>query len=376
MSLQEYNPNDISVYIHIPFCIKIRRGENTLLVDSTREIRNDYLEALERELMSAGDILANRRIVSIHIGGGIATTVSPDRLARMMIRFKRAYSIAPRAEISITAAPQTLVTPCLSSLNMFNINRISMVAYSPVDSLLETIDASHRLSDIETGSAMLVKFGFQDIDTLLLYGIPGQTLTTLRNTLLAFSSVKGFHHITLKPYELSNQSGVRREERDEQYRHAVEVLKSRGLIQYTTDSFATKTNQNQNLLQELLGVERIGFGLGARSFVDGYIYQNTINFYDYLKNSGNFSELITNVTKLRKKDKIKRFIAHRLQLVDGFSEEEFTQTFNNPPEKLIPQILAKLEKQELIESTERRIKPTFAGLMHSDEMITSVLEEE
>ena len=147
-----------------------------MLVPSTRETRNAYLEALDREMMSAGDILEGRRIANICIGGGIATMVSPDRLARLILKFKRTYNVAPGAELSVTAAPQTLVSPCLSGLNMCSVNRIGLIALTPIDELLETIDAPHRLTDIEDGTAMLVKFGYPNIDAVLMYGIPGQLL--------------------------------------------------------------------------------------------------------------------------------------------------------------------------------------------------------
>lgn len=371
--MKEIEKKDISVYIHIPFSIKIRRGDNTLLVDSTRETRNMYLDALEREMLSAEDVLEGRRIVSIFMGGGIATSVSPDKLARIMVKFKKMYNIAPRAEISITAAPQTLVTPCLSSLNMFNINRISLIAFSPVDSLLNAIDAPHRLVDIENGSAMLVKFGYRDIDANLMYGIPGQTLTTIRNTVKAFTSVKGFQHITLKSYELSDQCGVTIKEREDQYRHAVEILAERNLEQYTSDSFAFTGKQSLFTLNELMGVERIGFGLGAKSYIDDYCYQNTTDFNRYLQYSEDFSRLITGVTQLKALDQKKRYIALRLQLVQGFREAEYKEKFGSLSDNSISVVLGKLSDEGLIESVDGSIRPTEKGLMRSTELVSTVI---
>lgn len=364
---------DVSVYIHIPFSIKIRRGDNTLVINSTREIRNQYLDALEREMTNAGDVLDGRRITSICIGGGIATTVSPDKLARIMIRFKRQYDVAPRAEISVTAAPQTLVTPCLSSLNMFNINRISLVAYSPVDALLETIDAPHRLSDIENGSALLVKFGFQDIDAVLMYGIPGQTATTIRNTIIAFTSVKGFQHITLKPYELSAQCGVNDIELDNQYRLAVDVLADRNLIQYSAGRFAVDGKQSLFTLNELLGVERVGFGLGARSFIDNLIYENTTNFNLYVQNANDFSGLVSAATEMNTLELMKRFVALRLQLVQGFRETDFVEKFGCLPVDAMPDVMARLVENGFVESDQGSIHPTMKGLRLSTDLVQTIV---
>lgn len=370
-----FDPSDISVYIHIPFFIKKRRGDNALVVPSTRETRNAYLEALERELMAAGDILEGRRIASISVGGGVATSVSPDRLARLMIRFKRAYNVAPRAEFGVAAAPQTMVSACLSSLNTCNINRVSLAAYSPVDQLLESLDTPHRPVDLETATAILVKFGFRDVDAVLMYGIPGQTLTTIRNTMIAFTSVKGMQHITLKRYELAEESGVSRAECDAQYARAAETLAERGVMQYAAGSFAVKGNESAFVLHELWGMERAGFGLGARSYLDGMIYQNTTNFNGYLENAGDFTKTIEAGAELSEPDKMKRFLALRLQWVEGFSEEAFTDEFGGQPEGEIRGILDGLVHNGFVSVADGVFKPTPLGLCQSDVLISAIFGE-
>lgn len=349
------------------------RGDGTLLLSSTRETRNAYLDALEHELMSAGDILEGRRIASISVGGGIATVVSPDRLARILLKFKRTYNVVPRAELSVTAAPQTLVSPCLSGLNICNVNRIRIVAYTPVDKLLEVINASHKLEDIENGTAMLVKFGYSNIDALLMYGIPGQTLTTVKNTIIAFTSVKGFRHITLKRYELSEQSGVTLEESDAQYSMAVEMLAERSVNQYTADSFASNGCKSNFVLHELMGMERVGFGLGAKSYIDNMIYQNTTDFECYLRDSGDFIKLITGVTEMSELDKKKRFVALRLQLVEGFDENEYFNIFGCTPDGAISDAIEALVTAGLISRINGIVRPTAKGLMQSEEVVTTVI---
>lgn len=368
-----FEKTDISVYIHIPFCIKRRPGEDTLLVPSNREVRNSYMDALDRELMSAGDQLDGRQIASITVGGGIATTVSPDKLSRMMLKFRRTYNVKPRAEFSISAGPQTLVVPCLSSLNSCNVNRISIEALSPVDALLEKIEAPHRLVDIENGSALVVKFGHTDIDVLLLYGIPGQTCTTIKNTIQAFTSVKGFRHLTLKKYELAEQSGMTQADLEDLYRTAVEVCAERGMSQYAAGRFACEGAESSFVLHEYLGMERIGFGLGARSYLDHMVYQNTTDFDTYLQYSDDYTKIITAARELDELDQMKHFLALRLQLKNGFSDKEYQQEFNCRPDGAIKTMLEELHAAEFAARTDDRIVPTERGLMYPGEIITRVL---
>lgn len=367
------NKSDISVYIHIPFAIKVRRGENTLLVPSTRESRNAYLDALDRELMSAGDILNGRQVASISIGGGIATVVSPDKLARIILKFTRTYNVAPGAELSVTAAPQTLVSPCLSGLNMCNINRISMVALSPIDTLLETIDAPHRLMDIENGTFILGKFGYPNIDAVLMYGIPGQTLTAIRNTIIAFAALNGLKHITLQRYELSGQMGVSLEECEEQYTCAIELLAKSGLNQYTSDKFARAGWESRFSMHELMGMERVGFGLGAKSYIDNMIFQNTTDFTGYLSDSADFTRVITSAVEMGELDRMKRFLALRLQLVDGFTENDYFKAFGSYPGDAISPVIDALVSAGLVSYTGGVVRPTWKGLARSNEVVSTVI---
>lgn len=368
-----FDKSDISVYIHIPFNICARRGEQTLTIPSTRETRNAYLEALEREMMAAGDLLEGRTVASLSIGGGIATTVSPDRLARLMLKFRRAYNVADGVEFSVTAAPQTLVSPCLSGLNMCSINRISMVALTPIDDLLETIDAPHRLDDIENGTYILGKFCCPNVDAVLLYGIPGQTLTTIRNTITAFAALKGLKHITLQRYELAGPSGVSPEECGAQYACAIETLAEKGLNQYTAECFAREGWESRFLMHELLGMERVGFGLGAKSYIDHLVSQNTTDFDGYLRDSGDFTKVITGVVEMSELDRIKRFVALRLQFVSGFSNKEYFDEFGSAPCGAIVPVIDALLNRGLVTDTGGVVRPTRKGLFHSGEVIATVM---
>ena len=373
IAVQSYDKSDISVYIHIPFSTKPRKGDDTLVIPSTRETRNAYLDALEREMMSAGDILESRRIASIHIGGGIATTVSPDKLARLVLRFKRTYDVASNVELTVTAAPQTLVSPCLSGLGMGGINRISLVALSPVDKLLEIIGAPHRLNDLENGTLMLTKFGCSNIDAVLMYGIPGQTLTAIRNTLRAFISLRGLKHITLRRYELSEQSGVSMDDCEAQYTSAAKVLSSKGLKQYTNDSFALPGWESHFTMHTLLGMDRAGFGLGAKTYFNELISQNTADFDCYLQNSSDFTRIVSGAIELSELDKVKRFVALRLRLVDGFSENDYFLEFGSQPSDTLSSVVDTAMNAGLVSQSEGSYRLTCKGLMHIDKVISSVI---
>ncbi|TWH57152.1 anaerobic coproporphyrinogen III oxidase [Desulfitobacterium sp. LBE] len=360
--------SSVTVFVNIPFCIRRRRGESSHIRPAGKGTRNAYLEALEREIDHAGELLEGKTVQSIYVGGGAATVLSPDKLARLLLRFKRAYQMAEYLELTIAAAPETLVSPCLSGLNMCNFNRISVEALCASDKMLDYLGTSYRLADLEDGLTMLGMFNYRNVNADVMYGIPGQTKAALRNSLVTCLALPALSHITLRRFELSEQEGVSAEECRDQYRYSLEYLKGKGFCQYAAGHFAKKGYESRHFYYTSQGMDHIGFGVGAKSYVDGYGITNTTDLAKYLKWAGQYEEITENVLYLDEKARQKRFAALRLQLAEGFSEEEFAARFGEGAGAAMGPSLQLLLKQSFISCLDGRYVPTEEGLFHIDEI--------
>ncbi len=258
-------------------------------------------------------------------------------------------------ELTIAAAPETLVSPCLSGLNMCNFNRISVEALCASDKMLDYLGTSHRLADLEDGLTMLGMFKYRNVNADVMYGIPGQTKAALRNSLVTCLALPALSHITLKRFELSEQEGVSAEECRDQYRYNLEYLKEKGFCQYAVGHFAKKGYESRHFYYTSQGMDHIGFGVGAKSYVDGYGITNTTDLAKYLKWAGQYEEITENVLYLDEKARQKRFAALRLQLAEGFSEEEFAARFGEGAGAAMGPSLQLLLKQSLYKLSEWKV---------------------
>lgn len=370
---QTQQKEKVSVYLHIPFCIKRRKGEKPNLFPANRETRNLYLSALEKEIFAAGDLLEGREVSSLYVGGGIATVLSPDNLARMLVRFKRHYSVAFDLELTIRAAPQTLISPCLSGLSMCGFNRISIDALSASSKLLENLGASHRLGHLDDGYIMLDAFRIRNISGDILYGIPGQSWNALRNTLVCCAASPDQTHVNLLPYELAEQEGVPDEALLEHYTLARDFLESGGFKEYGAGRFARPGFECRFLLDEYEDVPRVGFGLGARSCVDGFAFQNTADLNAYIRHAPDYTKLISQSLELDAPAQQKRYAALRLQSSKGLGLDQFRERFGCAPNDEMLKSLTELAARGLLFETERGYAATAKGFVHIQKIQETLL---
>ena len=95
--LQEESLKDrpISLYVHLPFCRQLCTfcGCNKLITNN-KEITEDYLSALDKEIEGVSEILESRKkIAQIHLGGGTPTYLNPKQLERVINKITSRFDV-------------------------------------------------------------------------------------------------------------------------------------------------------------------------------------------------------------------------------------------------------------------------------------------
>jgi coproporphyrinogen III oxidase-like Fe-S oxidoreductase len=344
----EVTKDQASVFINIPFCIKRRKGDEVTMDTASRETRNAYLTALEKEVFAAGDLLEGKEVTSLYIGGGFASMLSPDRIARMLLNFKRTYQHSKGMELTIHFAPETIGSPSLSGLNVCNFNRVSVEALSVNDGLLQQLGTSYRFDDIDDAYTLLNTFEYNNISSDIMYGLPGLQKNSLRNAIIYATSTHHQTHVNLLPYELAKQEGISIGELEEQYLFAKALLENRGFREYGAGKFARPGREWRFALNECHGVDRIGFGLGARSHVSNLVFQNTTDLNSYIKNSPTFTSLIALSAEFDQTAMRKRYLLSRLQLAEGIDPHLFEGEFECKLYDVLGEKMRALTKEGLV----------------------------
>lgn len=173
-----------AVYVHIPFC-----KQKCLYCDfasyacfGEREMRA-YTEALCHEIEVRAEEAAKVAAgATIYFGGGTPSVLPTDCLERIVATLKACGFWQEPAEATIEVNPGTADLLKLKRLRVAGFDRISFGVQSLQDAELRTIGRIHSASEALQAIEMAKQAGFARISCDLIYGLSGQTIASLENT--------------------------------------------------------------------------------------------------------------------------------------------------------------------------------------------------
>lgn len=265
------------LYVHLPFCAS-RCGYCAFVVEvGALDRRDAYLEALLGELEARHGLLGP--LESVFLGGGTPTLMRPRRLGRLMEHIRPL--LAPGAEVSIEANPETVDRAAFDALREMGVTRLSLGVQSFRPHLLEALDRRATAAQARAAFACARRAGFTDIGIDLLFGVPGQTAEDLRHdmedALEAGPDHLSWYELELKPGSALARRGTAPVDEDEAadaYRYLVATLEGAGYEWYETANFARPGHRCRHSLAYWGAADYLGLGVGAVSTVAGRRWRN------------------------------------------------------------------------------------------------------
>ena len=181
---------NLGVYVHVPFC-RVRCGYcdfNTYTSDELRGARReDYASQAVAEVHQAKAVLAEaglpqRSVSTVFFGGGTPTMLPVTDLARMLASVRDAWGLAPGAEITTEANPDSVDAAYLLALRAAGFTRISFGMQSAVPHVLATLERTHDPERIPLVVRWARDAGL-DVSLDLIYGTPGESIDDWRTSL-------------------------------------------------------------------------------------------------------------------------------------------------------------------------------------------------
>ena len=177
------SPNELSLYLHIPFCHKLCYYCGCNKVITRHQHKADtYLDALAQEMALYQPLLQGKSINQLHLGGGTPTFLTEVQLSRLMTLLQQHFTIDADAEISIEIDPRSCSDDKLRHLRTLGFNRVSY----GVQDLDEKVQiAINRVQDtdlIRHQVQLSRELGFSSINLDLIYGLPFQQSASFAET--------------------------------------------------------------------------------------------------------------------------------------------------------------------------------------------------
>ncbi len=180
-------PDSFSLYISIPFCPS-RCNYCSFVSHSVEQAKAyipQYVELLCRELeITAQKAKANNlKLMTVYIGGGTPTTLSPEQLTRVMNTVRDNFDLSGVLEYTVEAGrPDTITQEKLMAIKQGGATRISINPQTMNDDVLKSIGRRHTAQQVTEAFLLARACGFDNINMDLIAGLLGDDLDSFKYT--------------------------------------------------------------------------------------------------------------------------------------------------------------------------------------------------
>ncbi len=280
------------IYVHVPFCVT-RCGYCDFNTYTATELgpgatRESYAAQAIAEIRLARAVLGTGTapVATVFFGGGTPTLLPPADLGAILAAVDAEFGLAPGAEVTAEANPETVDQRSLDELRASGFTRVSLGMQSASRSVLSVLDRKHEPGRPEQCVAWARAAGFEHVSLDLIYGTPGESDADWDRSLRSALSA-GPDHIS--GYALIVEQGTRLAARirrgelpapdddvmADRYLAADELLAAAGLRWYEISNWAASEAAmcRHNLLY-WTGGDWWGVGPGAHSHIGGTRWWN------------------------------------------------------------------------------------------------------
>ncbi|GAA2758543.1 radical SAM family heme chaperone HemW [Actinopolymorpha rutila] len=282
------------VYVHVPFCVT-RCGYCDFNTYTAEELgpapgasRATYAQAAIGEVRLARRVLSapTAPVSTVFVGGGTPTLLPPADLGAVLRAVEDEFGLAPDAEVTTEANPESVDRRYLDELRAQGFNRISFGMQSARPHVLATLERRHTPGRPQACVAEARAAGFDHVNLDLIYGAPGESDDDWQASLDA-AVAAGPDHVSA--YALIVEDGTRLAAQirrgvltapdddvlADRYLRAEETLSAAGFSWYEVSNWAREESARcrHNLLY-WTGGDWWGIGPGAHSHVGGVRWWN------------------------------------------------------------------------------------------------------
>ena len=419
----EFTGSPVSLYLHLPFCVRKCRYCDFLSGPYDAAVRRRYLRALETEIQLSAETFSNERLSAdtVFLGGGTPSLLDANELAHLMAVLSESFRILPGAEITMECNPGTVDREKLLAFREAGINRLSIGVQSFRDEELKLLGRIHTAEEARQCVLDARWAGFDNISLDLISALPGQNIGQWMESLREAAALAPEH---ISAYSLILEDGTplkeaalegklpRLPDEDEDrkmYHETGSFLAEHGYHRYEISNYAKKGFESRHNSGYWTGHPYLGFGIGAASFYAGCRWSHTRSMTSYLqalesagssagaltKSDGEslssaekatghrcqeYAEVLESIYEekeiLSERDRMAEFMFLGLRRMQGVSEAEFLRCFGRTMEEVYGPVLKRYQELHMLQREGGRIFLTERGIDVSNAVMADFLPDE
>ena len=370
------------IYIHIPFC-KTRCAYCDFYSTTHEELKQQYVDAVCKELVQRKDYLKGETIDTIYIGGGTPSQLDINQLNALFATIETHFPLNKYPEITIEVNPDDVSDSYAEGLKQTPVNRVSMGIQTFNDDVLRSLFRRHTEQIARMATTRLREKGFQNISIDLMYGLPGETIEQWENDLQQAIALNVEHisayHLTYEegtPLHRRLQKGEVSEVSEELsltfFNMLIDTLTKAGYQHYEISNFCKPNMHSRHNSSYWQGIAYLGCGAAAHSF-DGTSRQwNIADIRAYIKGIES-NEPCFDIETLDTPTRYNEYIMTGLRTSHGICFNEVAQRFGQSlAASCKKSATPHLESGKLIMEN-HRIKLSREGIFVSDAIICDLM---
>jgi oxygen-independent coproporphyrinogen III oxidase len=286
----------LGLYVHVPFCSALCHycNFNRGLLDAP--LKRRFIDAVCAEILAAPARLGlpPRPLAdTIFFGGGTPSLLEPAEVAAILGACRSAFDIAPGAEVTLEANPESAGAPLLRAIREAGVTRLSLGVQSFRPDELQRLGRIHDVAQAGLAVARARAAGFDNLSLDLMMWLPGQQVGQWMESVEAAAAL-GPEHLSLYMLELYPNAPLREEmaranwslapddDAADMYEAAMTRLEELGYVQYEISNVARPGRESRHNVKYWTDGEWLGFGPGAHSTLAGVRWKNVSATDEYV----------------------------------------------------------------------------------------------
>ncbi len=370
------------VYVHIPFCSHRCHYCDFNTYEGQDELHGAYVDALVGDIERwAG---SRRPATSVFFGGGTPTLLAPDQLGRILGAVEATCGIAPGAEVTVEANPETVDERVFKGLLNAGFNRVSIGVQSLVPKVLVGLGRTHSPERALDAIAAARRAGFADVNADLIYGSPWESADDWDRSLRGVIEA-GPDHISA--YALTVEDGtplatlvatervpdVDPDIQAERHAIASNLLDAAGYERYEVSNWAQPGRASAHNVLYWCAGDYLGFGAGAHGHIDGERYWTTRLPRDFITAVSGGATTRAGDERLDADQRAGEALMLGLRLTSGVDLEEYARLFGEAMLAARTGAIADLSRAGLLAQVDGRLRMTERGTMLGSEIGAALL---
>ncbi len=377
------NPPPLSLYIHIPWCVKkcpycdFNSHENKQEIPEKR-----YVAALIADLEQSVPRAYGRKIKSVFFGGGTPSLFSAESIDEILSAVRMLTPLDYGAEITLEANPGTVDTAHFLGYKQAGINRVSLGIQSFNADYLKALGRIHDDKQAIQAAELALKT-FERVNLDVMYALPNQSLEhALQDAKQAVAlnpDHLSFYHLTLEPNTPFHRTppSLPSDDVSADMQEQIEaLLAEHGYAHYETSAFCKPNSQARHNLNYWEFGDYLGIGAGAHSKLSYHdkITRETRHKHPkaFMENAENANEqnngAVDNTWTIEKSELGFEFMMNALRLTNGFDTKLFQERTGMPWQAISTRAAQAMDKG-LITQDLNRLRPTLLGQRYLNNLL-------